>query len=344
MQLIITQPDDFHVHFRQGAMLQTVVPYTARVFGRAMVMPNLTPPITTIEQAVVYKAEIMAALPTGSEFQPLITCYLAQDLNPQVLRAGYAQGAFFAAKLYPAHATTNSAHGVHDIKAAYPLFETMQAIGMPLLIHGEVTDADIDIFDREAVFIDRILLPLLKDFPNLKVTLEHITTAYAANLVRELNSRIAATITPQHLQFTRNDLLVGGIKPHLYCLPILKALDDRKALRAAATSGLPWYFLGTDTAPHMQNLKENACGCAGVFSAPCALESYAQVFAEEDALDKLEGFASHNGAAWYGLQLNPRKITLTQTANLQPEKIVIVGTDNHLISYHAGQDLGWSII
>lgn len=341
--ITLTQPDDFHVHFRNGAMLRTVVPYTARVFGRAMVMPNLVPPICTIEHAVAYRAEIMAAVPEGISFQPLITCYLTANMDPVVLQEGYKQSAFFAAKLYPAHATTHSAQGISDIKSAYPLFEAMQKIGMPLLIHGEVTDPDIDIFDREAIFIDRVLLPLLQNFPALKVTMEHITTAYAAGLVNDLDGKIAATITPQHLQYTRNDLLVGGIKPHLYCLPILKAQADRKALRAAAISGKKWYFLGTDTAPHAKHTKENACGCAGIFSAPCAIESYAAVFAEENALDRLEGFASLHGAAWYDLPVNSGKVTLDNMPFTVPDHMDIPGTADHLVPYHAGQKLGWSV-
>jgi len=312
-RLVIRQPDDWHVHLRDGAMLATVADYTARQFARAIIMPNLTPPITTVEAAIGYRDRIRAA--TDFDFKPLMTCYLTDDIEPDVVRRGFSENVFTACKLYPANATTNSGHGVTDIRNIYSVLETMQQIGMPLLVHGEVTDSDIDIFDREAVFIDRILSNVISDFPDLKVVFEHITTAEAVEFVGSSGPNIAATITPHHLAFNRNAIFQGGIRPHYYCLPVAKREKHRLALRQAATSGSAKYFLGTDSAPHLVDDKESSCGCAGLFNAPYALESYAQTFEEENALDKLEAFASENGPRFYGLTLNDKKVILEKHDN-----------------------------
>lgn len=338
-RLVMRQPDDWHAHLRDGAMLEAVVGYTARQFARAIVMPNLTPPVTTVAAAEAYRARILKAVPEGVDFTPLMTCYLTDSIDPVEVEQGFTSGVFKACKLYPANATTNSSFGVTDIKNIYPALEAMQRIGMPLLVHGEVTDADIDIFDREAVFIDRVMRQVAADFPELKVVFEHITTADAAAFVRESGPMIGATITPQHLEYNRNAMLVGGIRPHHYCLPVLKREEHRKALRAAATSGSEKFFLGTDTAPHTQAAKENACGCAGIFNAPFALESYAKVFEEEGALDKFEAFASENGAKFYGLPLNERRIVIERKEILVPDSVD--GPDARLVPFHAGQKLGW---
>jgi dihydroorotase len=293
--LTIRRPDDWHVHLRDGAVLAAVLPYTAAQFSRAIVMPNLSPPVTTVAAAEAYRARIIAALPAGSDFQPLMTCYLTDSADADEIVRGFESGVFTACKLYPAHATTNSAHGVTDVRNITAVLEAMQRIGMPLLVHGEVTDRDVDVFDREAVFIDRIFAPLLRDFPVLKSVFEHITTKEAADFVVASPATLAATITPQHLHINRNAMFDGGIRPHAYCLPVAKREVHRMALRAAATSGSPKFFLGTDSAPHTVGAKESACGCAGIFNAPFAIESYAAVFDEENALDQLEGFASLHG-------------------------------------------------
>jgi dihydroorotase len=290
-RLTIRRPDDWHVHLRDGAMLEAVAQHSARQFARAIIMPNLTPPVTSIEAATAYRQRIMAALGEGATFTPLMTCYLTDGTDPAELERGHAEGVFTACKLYPAHATTNSAHGVTDIRALTGVLETMQRIGMPLLIHGEVTDKSIDIFDREAVFVERVLTPLVRDYPGLKIVLEHITTAEAAAFVAEADHPIAATITPQHLLINRNALFDGGLRPHAYCLPVLKRERHRLAVRQAAVSGSPRFFLGTDSAPHVVGAKESGCGCAGIFNAPFALEAYVRVFDEEGALDRFEGFA-----------------------------------------------------
>lgn len=340
--LTIRRPDDWHVHLRDGAMLAAVAGYTARQFARAIVMPNLSPPVTTADAAEAYRARIMAALPPGSDFAPLMTCYLTDAATPEVLADGFARGAFTAAKLYPAHATTNSAHGVTDIAGLHPVLETMQRIGMPLLIHGEVTDGDVDIFDREAVFIDRTLSGLVRDFPALKIVFEYITTADAADFVTAAGKQVAATITPQHLHINRNAMFAGGIRPHAYCLPVAKRERHRLALRKAATSGNPKFFLGTDSAPHAVETKEAACGCAGIFNAPFALESYAAVFEEEGALDRLEGFASEHGPNFYGLPLNQGRVTLEQSAVDVPASIPAAGTS--IVPFHAGETLRWRMV
>ncbi len=341
-RITLRRPDDWHVHLRDGDMLAAVVPYTARQFRRAIVMPNLKPPVTTVEQAIAYKARIMAALPADSDFEPLITCYLTDDADPDEIERGFATGAFTAVKLYPANATTNSAHGVTDIANVTRVLERMQKIDMPFLIHGEVTDHDVDVFDREAVFIDRTMTGLVRDFPELRIVFEHITTQEAAAFVADAGPNVAATITPQHLHISRNAMLVGGIRPHLYCLPIVKREVHRLALRKAATSGSPKFFLGTDTAPHAIETKETSCGCAGIFNAPFAIESYAQVFDEEGALDRLEAFASLNGPAFYRLPVNDGTITLERAPVRVPESIAAAGSA--LVPFHAGEDLPWRLV
>lgn len=308
--LTIRRPDDWHVHFRDGDVLNAVLPYTANVFGRAIIMPNLTPPITTVAAAKAYRQRIIDALPSTSTFQPLMTCYLTDTLQPQEIRSGAEEGVFTAAKLYPAGATTNSEHGVSDIRGIYPLLDCMQEIDLPLLIHGEVVDPAVDIFDREAVFIERVLQPLLIEFPALRVVSEHITTKGAVEFIQAQSGRVGATITTHHLMINRNAIFQGGIRPHMYCLPIAKREEHRLVLRSAATSGDPHFFLGTDSAPHIVQAKEAACGCAGVFNSPNTMQCLAQVFDEENALDKLEAFVSINGPQFYGLPLNEESMTL----------------------------------
>ncbi len=340
-RLVIRQPDDWHVHLRDGAMLADVVPYTARQFARAIVMPNLSPPASTTGEVAAYRDRIMAALPADSAFTPLMVLYLTDATDPDDLEAGFALGVLTAAKLYPAHATTNSAHGVTSLRGIYPVLDRMQEIGMPLLVHGEVTDADIDIFDREAVFIERVLMPALRDFPALKVVFEHITTQDAVDFVLAASDNVAATITPHHLQINRNAMFAGGMRPHAYCLPVAKREVHRLALRKAATSGSPKFFLGTDSAPHEVKTKESGCGCAGIFCAPHALEAYASVFEEEGALDRLEAFASENGPRFYGLPLNDEQIVLERQANLVPNRIAVSGGE--VVPWRAGETLAWSV-
>ena len=338
--LTIRRPDDWHVHLRDGDMMRLVAPFTARQFARAIVMPNLVPPVTAIGQAADYRERVLRA--TGEEFTPLLTCYLTDEMSPEVVESGFNDNVWTAAKLYPAGATTNSASGVTDIRNIHRVLEQMQWVGMVLCIHGEVTDPDVDVFDREAVFIDRVLAPLIRDFPELKIVLEHITTAEAADFIREAVPNVAATITPQHLHLNRNALFAGGLRPHAYCLPVVKREKHRLAVRAAATSGSPKFFLGTDSAPHARHAKEAACGCAGIFNAPYALESYANVFEEEGALDKLEGFASEHGARFYGLALNEGTVTLERTETEVPERMGVGDID--LVPFHAGQMLRWSFV
>jgi len=341
-QITIRRPDDWHVHLRDGEMLDAVVGYTARQFARAIVMPNLTPPVVSVASAEAYRQRILDALPAGADFTPLMTCYLTDDADAAEIARGYAQRVFAACKLYPANATTNSAHGVTDIRKLSGVLETMQRIGMPLLIHGEVTDREVDIFDREAVFIERILGPLVKDFPALKIVFEHITTSEAADFVAGSGPQIGATITPQHIIINRNALFEGGIRPHAYCLPVAKREHHRLAVRQAAVSGSPKFFLGTDSAPHEVGRKESACGCAGIFNAPFALESYAQVFDDEDALDRLEGFASEHGPNFYGLPLNAGTVTLKREAVDVPATIAGKGTS--LVPFHAGETMRWRFV
>ncbi|AIN18824.1 dihydroorotase, homodimeric type [Yersinia rochesterensis] len=339
--LKIRRPDDWHIHLRDDEMLSTVLPYTSEAFARAIVMPNLTPPITTVASAIAYRDRILAAIPTGHTFTPLMTCYLTNTLDVNELTQGFENSVFTAAKLYPANATTNSTHGVSDIPAIYPLFEQMQKIGMPLLIHGEVTDAAVDIFDREARFIETILEPVRRKFPELKIVFEHITTKDAADYVLAGNRFLGATITPQHLMFNRNHMLVGGIRPHLFCLPILKRSTHQDALRQAVASGSDRFFLGTDSAPHAKHRKESSCGCAGVFNAPSALSAYATVFEEMNALEHLEAFCSLNGPRFYGLPVNEDFVELVRKPFQQPEDITL-GNES-IIPFLAGQTLNWSV-
>ena len=341
-RLTIRRPDDWHVHLRDGALLAGVAPWTARQFARAIVMPNLSPPMTDVAGVAAYRDRILAALPEGSDFTPLMTLYLTDSTDSEEVARGFAAGVFVAAKLYPAHATTGSAHGVTDIANIRAVLETMQKIGMPLLVHGEVTDAHVDIFDREAVFIDRTMTALVRDMPDLKVVFEHITTEEAAQFVAEASDKVAATITPQHLHLNRNAMLVGGIRPHAYCLPVAKREKHRLALRKAATSGSAKFFLGTDTAPHAKHLKEAACGCAGLFNAPFALESYITAFDQEGALDKFEAFASENGPRFYGLPLNEGTVTLERGDVVVPEVIDANGTA--IVPFHAGETLRWRLV
>jgi dihydroorotase len=345
-QITLRQPDDWHVHLRDGAMLQAVAGATARQFARAIVMPNLSPPITTVEAALHYRQRIREALPDGSRFEPLLTAYLTDAIDPAEIERGFRQGVWVACKLYPANATTNSAAGVTSIEAITPVIATLERIGMPLLIHGEVTSADIDIFDREAVFIERHLAPLLARHPGLKVVLEHITTSDAADFVRSGPATLAATITPHHLHINRNAMFQGGLRPDFYCLPVAKRELHRIALRAAATSGNPKFFLGTDSAPHARSAKEAACGCAGIFNAPYAIESYAAVFEQEKALERLEGFASEFGPRFYGLPLNDGTITLERQPLEVPGRLHLndaAGTAVELVPFHAGETLPWRL-
>jgi dihydroorotase len=335
--LTIRRPDDWHVHLRDGDMLRAVAPYTARQFSRAIIMPNLVPPVTTPEAAAAYRDRIIAA--AGPRFTPLMTCYLTDETNPDEIERGFREGVWVAAKLYPAGATTNSANGVTDVRNIYPALERMQQTGMVLCVHGEVTDPEIDVFDREAVFIERILSRLTADLPALKVVLEHITTAEAADFVTSNAGNIAATVTPQHLIINRNAIFAGGLRPHAYCLPVAKREKHRLAVVRAATSGAPNVFLGTDSAPHPRHAKESGCGCAGIFNAPYALESYATVFEAEGALDKLEAFASVNGARFYGLPLNDGTVTLERTPQQVPQRIE--SDETELVPFHAGDTLGW---
>ena len=340
-EITIRRPDDWHVHLRDGDILAGVVEYTARQFVRAIVMPNLSPPVTNQAAATAYRDRILAATPGHLDFTPLMTCYLTDDTDPKDLIQGHAQGIFTAAKLYPANATTNSAHGVSDVAKLAPVLAAMEDCGMPLLVHGEVTDGEIDIFDREKVFIERHLKRIVDDFPDLKVVFEHITTEDAVEFVDASGPNVGATITPQHLHLNRNAMLVGGIRPHAYCLPVVKRERHRLALRKAATSGSAKYFLGTDSAPHAQDTKETACGCAGIFNAPHALESYLTVFEEEGAIDRFEAFASENGPKFYGLPLNEDKVTLTKQSCVVPDTVDASGTP--VVPFHAGTELGWTM-
>lgn len=341
--LTLRRPDDWHVHFRDGAMMAAVVPFTARQMARAIVMPNLVPPVTTAALAAAYRDRILAAVPDGVDFTPLMTAYLTDNTDPDDLAAGFRDGVLTAVKYYPAGATTNSDSGVTSIDNVYPVLERMADIGMPLLVHGEVTDADIDVFDREAVFIERTLAPLAARLPGLKIVFEHITTADAVAFVEGAGANVAATVTAHHLVINRTDIFRGGIRPHLYCLPIAKREVHRQALVKAATSGNAKFFLGTDTAPHAAHTKETACGCAGIFSAPAAIEVYAEVFDKAGALDKLEAFASLNGPAFYGLPVNDATITLERQPWTQPEAVDLPGGDR-LVSFRGGETLSWRLV
>ena len=332
--LTIRKPDDWHVHLRDGEMLQKVAPYTARQFARAIVMPNLVPPVTSVEAARDYRKRILEVTPPG--FTPLMTCYLTDRTSPDEVARGHSEGVWVAAKLYPAGATTNSDSGVTDIRNIYPVLAQMEKIGMVLCVHGEVTDPEVDVFDREAVFIDRVLTHIVSDFPELKIVLEHITTRDAVEFVA--GGRVAATITPQHLVINRNAMFAGGLRPHAYCLPVAKREEHRLAVRRAAVSGSPNIFLGTDSAPHARHAKESACGCAGIFNAPFALESYATVFEEEEALDRFEAFASVNGARFYDLPVNEETVTLERWTVQVPEEI------DGIVPFQAGESMRWRLL
>ncbi|MDT9587144.1 MAG: dihydroorotase [Candidatus Arsenophonus melophagi] len=337
----IRRPDDCHVHFRDHDILKLVVPYTSRFFGRAIVMPNLDPPITNINQAKSYRNRILHATPVEHSFTPLMICYLTDITDVKIVVEGFRQGVFTACKLYPANTTTNSNFGVSKIENVYSVFATMEEIGMPLLVHGEVTSSDIDIFDREAYFIEQILEHIIGNFPSLKIVFEHISTKEAVQYVLAGKNNLAATITPQHLMFNRNHMLTGGIRPHLYCLPVIKRAIHQKALREAITTNCQRFFLGTDTAPHTQNKKESDCGCSGIFSAPAALAAYATVFDEMNALENFEAFCSLNGAKFYGLPLNEGVIELKRKKMIFTEKIS--NGKNHLIPFLANENINWEV-
>jgi len=339
--LTLTRPDDWHLHVRDGAALHTVVPHTAAQFARAIIMPNLRPPVTTAAQALAYQARIQAAVPAGVAFQPLMTLYLTDNLPPEEIGRARAAGVV-ACKLYPAGATTNSDAGVTDLRKTYRTLEAMQREGLLLLVHGEVTSPDIDLFDREAVFIERQLAPLRRDFPELKIVMEHITTREAAQYVAEADRFLGATITAHHLLYNRNALFTGGIRPHYYCLPVLKREVHRQALVAAATSGSPKFFLGTDSAPHPAHLKEHASGCAGCYTAHAAMELYAEAFDAAGALDRLEGFASFYGADFYGLPRNSGTLTLRRQAWQAPEAYPF--GDGQLKPLRGGEPLAWQVV
>ncbi|MES2300287.1 MAG: dihydroorotase [Pseudomonadota bacterium] len=339
--LTITRPDDWHLHLRDGAAMASVLPHSARQFGRAIVMPNLKPPVTTTAAALAYRERIVAALPPGMDFEPLMTLYLTDNTEPDEIRRAMDSGVIHAVKLYPAGATTNSDAGVTDLTRCYKVLEVMQEEGMPFLVHGEVTDPEIDLFDREAVFIERVLRPLRRDMPALNIVFEHITTKDAAQYVAEADGPIAATITAHHLLFNRNEIFKGGIRPHYYCLPVLKREEHRLALMTAATSGDERFFLGTDSAPHAIGAKEAACGCAGCYTALHAMELYAEAFARAGALDKLEAFASFNGPAFYGLPRNSGTVTLTRQAWTLPQTVALA--DAALVPLGAGEQLNWKL-
>ena len=338
--ITITRPDDWHLHLRDGAAMRDVLPHTAARFARAIVMPNLRPPVTTTALALAYRERILAALPAGSRFEPLMTLYLTDNTRPGEIAAAKSSGVVHAVKYYPAGATTNSESGVTAIKKCYGVLEKMAEVGMPLLLHGEVTDNEVDVYDRERVFIERTLVSLVERFPRLRVVLEHITTREAAEFVRAAPPRVAATITAHHLMMSRNAMFAGGVRPHLYCLPILKRETHREALVAAAVSGNPKFFLGTDSAPHARHTKENDCGCAGMYTAHAGIELYAEVFAAAGALDRLEGFASHFGPDFYGLPRNTDRIVLSDQAWNVPASLPF-GADT-LVPLRAGGAIGWS--
>ena len=340
--LTITRPDDWHLHLRDGAALAAVLPDTARRFARAIVMPNLKPPVTTVALAAAYRERILSALPAGMSFMPLMTLYLTDNMPPAEIDAARASGFVHAVKLYPAGATTNSDAGVTDLKKCAATLARMEKLGVPLLVHGEVTDPAVDIFDREAVFIDTVLAPLLRELPKLKVVLEHITTKDGIDFVKANGANVAGTLTAHHLLLNRNAIFAGGIRPHNYCLPVLKRESHRQALVAAAISGNPKFFLGTDSAPHGQSTKEAACGCAGCYTANAGIELYAELFEAAGALDKLEAFASFFGPDWYGLPRNREKITLRREAMAVPVSLDYTGSDR-LVPLRAGESVAWRL-
>jgi dihydroorotase len=340
--LTLRRPDDWHVHLRDGVMLEACAIHTARQFARGIIMPNLVPPVTKVAEAAAYRERIRRAVPAELKFEPLMTCYLTDGADPAELARGKSEGVWVAAKLYPAHATTNSAHGVTSMDKIAKGLEAMEKAGMPLLVHGEVTDAEVDIFDREAVFLDKVLTPLIRRHAGLKVVLEHITTKEGVQFVEAHAGQLGGTITPHHLSYNRNALFKGGIRPHFYCLPIAKREEHRLALRKAATSGSAQFFLGTDTAPHTTDTKECACGCAGVFNAPVAMQVYAQIFAEEGGLDRLEAFASLNGPRFYGLPANEERVTLQAKPMEAPERVAVPGGGKDITVFRPDTAVGWS--
>ncbi len=342
IKLTLRKPDDFHLHLRDGAAMQSVVHFTARQFARAIIMPNLDPPVTRVAAALAYRDRILTAL-DGEPFEPMMTLYLTESTTPDEIRAAAADPRLYAVKYYPAGATTNSQNGVTDMCRVYPVLETMAAVDLPLLVHGEVTDPAVDVFDREAVFIDTVLIPLREQLPELRVVLEHVTTHHGVEYVRSCPARVAATITPQHCLLNRNDLFRDGLRPHHYCLPVLKAEEHRKAVLAAAVSGDHRFFLGTDSAPHARDRKECAQGCAGIFSAPAALEVYAGIFDECHALDRLENFTSRFGAEFYGLPLNDGRVTLQKQSWTVPERLAY-DTDREIIPFRSGEELTWKLM
>ena len=339
--LTLIRPDDWHLHLRDGALLAAVLPHTARCFARAIVMPNLKPPVTTVALARAYRERILAALPAGMAFEPLMTLYLTEATTPADIAEARASGFVHAVKYYPAGATTNAASGVTDLRRCYPVFEAMQKHGLPLLMHGEVTDPDVDVFDREPVFVERHLTTLLRDFPALRMVLEHITTREAAQFVRGAPAHLGATITPQHLLMNRNAIFAGGLRPHAYCLPVLKRETHRQALIEVATSGDPSFFLGTDSAPHPRHAKESSCGCAGIYSAHAAIELYAEAFEAAGALDRLEAFASIHGPDFYGLPRNTGTITLHRQPWTVPEEVDFGGVPG--VPMRAGETIAWRL-
>ena len=343
MQITLTRPDDWHLHLRDGDALVSVLAYTARQFGRAIVMPNLKPPVTTVDQAAAYRDRIIAALPAGASFEPLLTLYLTDNTPASEVTRAAASGFVKAVKLYPAGATTNSDAGLTDIAKAYDTLAEMERVGLPLLVHGEVTDPQIDLFDREKAFIDTVLLRLTQRFPKLRVVMEHITTSDAADFVTHSPSTVAATITAHHLLYNRNAIFQGGVRPHWYCLPVLKRETHRQALVAVAISGNPKFFLGTDSAPHAKMTKEAACGCAGCYTAYAALELYAEAFEQAGALDRLEAFASFHGADWYGMPRNSGTVTLIKEEWTVPAAYPYLGTDC-IVPLRAGETLSWKML
>lgn len=341
-EITLTTPDDWHLHLRDGAFLRDTVKHTARTMGRAIIMPNLVPPVVSTEDAQAYRERILEHLPGSSSFNPLMTLYLTDRTTPDMIAQAKDSGLVFGVKLYPAGATTNSDHGVTDIALTYPALEKMSELGLPLLVHGEVTRGEVDIFDREKIFIDEILAPLHDRFPTLKIVFEHITTKEAAEFVLAADDRIGATVTPQHLMFNRNHMLVGGVRPHYYCLPILKRNIHQQALQEAVASGNSKFFLGTDSAPHVKGAKETACGCAGCFSAHAAIELYAEIFEDLGILDKLEAFASFNGPDFYGLSRNEDTITLRKDSWLVPDEYPL--GDQTIVPLNAGTKMRWTVV
>ena len=343
-RITIRKPDDWHLHIRDGEMLKACLPYTAAKFARAICMPNLLPPVRTTADGIAYRERILAALPQGSTFKPLITCYLTDDTDPDDVEMGFKEGVFTGVKLYPANATTNSAAGVTDYQKIEPVLARMEKIGMRFLIHGEDVDPEVDVFDREAAFIERKLIPMTKKFPGLKIILEHLSSKIGVDYIRSAAPQVGASITPYHLELNRTDWLGWGNRPYMYCMPVIKTEADRLALRDAATSGDPCFFLGTDSAPHPVSRKLDVIGAAGLFNSPVAIESYTKTFEEEGALDKLEAFASLNGPAHYGLPPNDETITLEKKSWVVPEEMKVEGPDERALIYKGGETIEWQVV